>query len=58
MEWTDLDKEATREGFAIMQAFRPRRSRKPQGVDRQDVKSQVMKKDILKELGVIGGKNA
>ncbi len=51
MEWTDLDKEATREGFAILRAFRPRRSRRPQGVDKQDVKAGVMKRDILKELG-------
>lgn len=43
-DWTDLDREATREGFAILRAFRPRRSRRPQGVDRQDVKSQSMKK--------------
>ena len=54
MEWTDLDKEAAREGFAILRAFRPRRSRTPQGVDRQAVKAETMKQDILKELG---GKN-
>lgn len=52
MEWTDLDKEATREGFAILRAFRPRRSRRPQGVDRQEVKAETMKRNILKELGV------
>ncbi|MEE9548719.1 MAG: hypothetical protein V3V68_05125 [Nitrosomonadaceae bacterium] len=51
MEWTDLDREATREGFAILRAFRPRRSRRPQGVSRQDTKAETMKRDILKELG-------
>ncbi|KKM76332.1 hypothetical protein LCGC14_1381280 [marine sediment metagenome] len=58
MEWTDLDKEATREGFAILRAFRSLRARRPQGIDRQDVKANSMKKDILKELGIIGGKSA
>lgn len=52
IEWTALDREATREGFAILRAFRPRRSRRPQGIDRQDVKTETIKKDILKELGV------
>ncbi len=51
-EWTDLDKEAMREGIAILRAFRPRRSRRPQGVDRQDIKAENTKRDILKELGV------
>lgn len=54
IDWTALDKEAAREGFAIMRAFRPRRSRRPQGVDRQDVKSVTMEKDILKKLGILG----
>ena len=50
IDWTDLDREATREGSAILRAFRPRRSRRPQGVDRQEVKAEIMKCDILKEL--------
>lgn len=51
IDWTELDKQAAREGSAILRAFRPRRSRRPQGVDRQDTKAEVMKHDILKELG-------
>ncbi len=51
MEMDNLDKEAAREGIAILRAFHPRRSRRPQSIDRQDVKSEIMKKDVLKDIG-------
>lgn len=47
-DWTDLDREAAREGFAILRAMQTHRPRKPHGVSKEDIK-----RNAIKQKGVL-----